>query len=537
MGPTLIQLSISYLLTFVSALVLVYLLSQLQPRCLFDFRHSLSIASQNMAAKENGTRPVTNGAATNGDSSSGIQIIPLKPLDQWRPLENVRSLLFLVVREVLNEEAMREALDRLIRDHLPILGARIELKKSDLAYRLPKTFPPSYRLFEWSSNAVDSSLEDTNLLPRGPQPTSGPSFAPANILEMEKEWTPSNWPIERKYEQPNACLLFVHITKYTNGTIVALNIPHVVCDQLGFASLINAWMNLLNGETPPQFIELPLDALDGPNLSQKELQEKGRYRVLSSREQITKILPFIPGFVRDSKELRKTLFLPIELVDDLRERCMTTVKAKYGQDAAQISNADVISAILAKFAHLDSSPSQMVTLSTSLNMRGRHPALPADRPYLHNALSFAVARMPLAKTPLAEVAYQNRLALNQELQLANIERSLAVTKELYKRGKPLHIVQSMDLSYAITNWCGAWRDINFGPAVMRSGNEKVTAGEMITAVPLVFGHSLERHLPTRFNSQIMCKADGGYWCDFTAIPRRMASVERLLQSDPRLETL
>lgn len=533
----LIQLSISYLPTFASARVVISSLSQSQVHCLFDFNHILSVASPNMAAKQNGKHPVTNGAVTNGDSSGDIQIIPLKPLDQWRPLENVRSLLFLVVREVLNEEAMRESLDRLIRDYLPILGARIELKKSDLAYRLPKSFPPSYRLFEWSSNAVDSSLEDTNLLPRGPQPTSSPSFAPANIPEMEKEWTPSNWPVERKYEKPNAPLLFVHITKYTNGTIVALNIPHAVCDQLGLASMINAWMNVLNGETPPQFVELPLDALDGPSLSQKELRKKGRYRILSSREQVTKILPYIPGFVRDLKELRKTLFLPTELVDDLRERCMGTLKTKYGQDAAQISNADVISAILAKLAYLDSNPSKMVTLSTSLNMRGRHPALPADKPYLHNALSFAVTRMPLAKTPLAEVAYQNRLALNEELQLANIERSLAVTKELYKRGKPLHVVESMDLSYAITNWCGAWRNIDFGPAVMRSENEKVTAGEKITAVPLVFGHSLERHFPTRFNSEIMCKADGGYWCDFTAIPKRMASVESLLKSDPRLETL
>jgi hypothetical protein len=484
-----------------------------------------------MATKTNGKGEVTTNGAIRGD----VQIIPLKPLDQWRPLENVRSLLFLVVRENLDENAMRDSLNRLIRDHLPILGARIEFKKTDLEYCLPNSFPPAYSLFEWTSRTVDSSLEDTNLLPRGPQSDSALSFAPSNIPQMEKEWTPSSWPVERKYEQPNAPLLFVHITKYTNSTVVALNIPHCVSDQLGFASLISAWMSVLKGEAPPEFLELPLDALDGPKLSQKELRKKGTYRILSGREQATKFIPYISEFARFTKEIRRTLFFPTEVVDNLRQLCMDKLKARYGEQAATLSNADVITAILAKFAFLDRNPSKMVTLSTSLNMRGRHPALPADKPYLHNALSFAVARLPIAKTSLAEVAYQNRLAVNEELQLKNIERSLAITKELYKRKYPLHIVEPSDLSYAITNWCGAWRDIDFGPAVVKTGN--LTADANVGAVPLVFGHSLQRNYPTRFNSQIMCKADGGYWCDFTTIPKTMAKVESLLKSDPKLQSL
>jgi hypothetical protein len=486
-----------------------------------------------MAAETNGK----NLVPTNGDIHSEVQLVPLKPLDQWRPLDNIRSLLFLVVRENLNEEAMRDSLDRLIRDHLPILGARIEPKKTDLEYRLPKPFPPAYLLFQWTNNSVTSSLEDINLLPRGPPSTSGPFFAPANIPDMEREWMPSTWPVERKYERPNAPLLFVHITKYTDSTIVALNIPHAVSDQLGFGSMINAWMSILQGEAPPEFLKVSLNALDGPKLSQRELRMKGKYRILSSREQATKLIPFIPSFVRDSKEIRKTLFLPVEFVDGLRERCMGEIKAKYGEEAATLSNNDVITAILAKFAFLGRKTSKMLTLSTTLNIRGRHPALPADKPYLHNGLSFAVSRLPIAKTSLAEVAYKNRLAVNEELQLKNIEHSLAVSKEMYKRKYPLHVVEPSDLSYAITNWSGAWRDIDFGPAVMRQEGRELDASQKIAAVPLVFGQSLLRNFPTRFNSQIMSKADGGYWCDFTAIPKTMADVESLLKSDPKLQTL
>lgn len=486
-----------------------------------------------MATETNGKSPVT----TNGDTRSDVQIIPLKPLDQWRPLVDIRSLLFLVVRENLNEEAMRDSLDRLIREHLPLIGARIELKKSEHEYRPPKPFPPGYLLFEWTNNTIDSSLGDSNLLPQAPQSESAPFFTSSNIPDMEREWTPSTWPVERKFEKPDAPLLFVHITKYTDSTIVALNLPHAVSDQLGFGSMINAWMKLLNGEAPPEFIELSPDALDGPKLSQKELRMKGKYRILSGREQATKIIPFIPGLVRYWKDIRKTLFLPVNLVDDLRERCMVKLKAKYGEEAATLSNADVITAILAKFAFLDQKSSKMVTLSTSLNIRGRHPALPADKPYLHNGLSFVLLRLPVAKTPLMDVAYKNRLAVNEGLKLENIERSLAVTKEMYRRQYPLHAVEPPDLSYAITNWCGAWRELDFGPAVMRKEDSAVDASVKVSAVPLVFGHSLQRHFPTRFSAMIMCKAAGGYWCDFTAIPKTMAKVESLFKSDPKLESL
>lgn len=59
-------------------------------------------------------------------SSSDSKIIPLEPIDQWIPIDNIRTFVFLVVREALNKEAMRDALDRLTRNHLPILGARLE---------------------------------------------------------------------------------------------------------------------------------------------------------------------------------------------------------------------------------------------------------------------------------------------------------------------------------------------------------------------------------------------------------------------------
>jgi hypothetical protein len=41
------------------------------------------------------------------------QLIPLEPVHQWLRINNIRTIVLMVVREVLNEVAMRDALDRL----------------------------------------------------------------------------------------------------------------------------------------------------------------------------------------------------------------------------------------------------------------------------------------------------------------------------------------------------------------------------------------------------------------------------------------
>jgi hypothetical protein len=466
---------------------------------------------------------------------SKSQLIPLEPIDQWMPINNIRTLVFMVVHEILNEDAMRDALDRLIRDHLPILGARIETisRKGDLAYRILDSFPADYKLFEWSNQTIDSSLAAAQVIPQAPQVDSGFAYGPYTIPELEKKWTPSTWPTERKFDKPDTPLLLVHITKYTDATVVSLNLPHAVSDQMGFASLITAWIQVIKGETPAEFLKLEPGALDGlKNPSKQVLREKGKFRIMKKSERIRALLPFLSEFIFHPKEYRRTLFLPVKLVEELRDRHTQTLKRKYGEAVVGITSGDIITALLTKFAYLGCKTRKNVTITTILNGRGRYPALPADKPYLHNCTYQALIQTPNpAIVSLAELAYKHRLAILEGLKLEHVERSWAVTKELWKQKYMIHIVEPGDLSFSCTNWCGAWRDIDFAPAVV---SKETTTGKGATARPLVLGHSLERKYPTRYNTEIMCKSDGGFWCDLTVSSRAWPLLEKLLKSDPRL---
>ncbi|KAI9896503.1 hypothetical protein N3K66_008675 [Trichothecium roseum] len=554
----------------------------------------------------------SNGAATK--RPEGVKVIPLSFRDQYNPIDKIRSLLFFVVRRRLDEGLMRRSLDRLIREHVPILGARLETASSGpdgsggsggsgsgggLEYHLPeKGFPEGYKLFEWSSETVGKTFAEAGVLPPTPAERKEEEETDAekrkkkkkivefypSVPEMEARWTPSSWPRERRQERPGCALLLVHLTRYADATVVSTNLPHAVSDQKGYAALVEAWIEVIKGLKPRPFLDLPPGALMGdleiPVAEMKKRDPRGVYRITSRKERARTALGFALEVVTRPREVRRTLVLDEVLVSRLRDKFNREIAegeekqegdGDGGGGGVKVTNGDVITAILLKFGHLDRQKPKMITHSAAVNLRGRHPSLPdspSSVPYLHNAVTYLVARFPVsASAPRArDVARRNREATLEAVAPPRAERGLAVMREMARRGYMIHICEPGELSFALTNWCGAWRGIDFSAAVEGGGppavgdegggnavnggegSGAVGDGEPVTppepepavpgAAPLVFGHSLERSQPLqRFNCQVMCKADGGYWVDFSCSSKNMALIEALLEKDPGLDTL
>jgi len=122
--------------------------------------------------------------------------------------------------------------------------------------------------------------------------------------------------VERKFDKPDTPLLSVHLTRYTNSTVVAMNLPHAVADQMGFGSLIKAWLLVYRGEQPPPFLDLSQGQLDGPkNVSSKDMRTKGKYRLVSRKEKLEINLGLMLHLMPPSKEERRTLFFPTALIN------------------------------------------------------------------------------------------------------------------------------------------------------------------------------------------------------------------------------
>ncbi|KAL7953096.1 hypothetical protein V8C34DRAFT_297829 [Trichoderma compactum] len=478
----------------------------------------------------------------------GERVIPLSAKDQWRPIHNLRTLVFIVVRDILDDELMRTSLDKLIRNHIPILGARIKPSGADglLQYHLTTPFPDNHQLFSWSTSNIDSTLEEANLVPEH-NPQRGITLL-QDVSVMERHWIPSDWPVRRDQDKPDTPLLLVHLAYYKDATIISLNLPHCVSDQMGFGSLITSWIDVMKGKEPQPFVELPEGGLDGAkDITFKELHKKYEYRLKTKRERAEVLIGLIPELVARPKETRCTIFLPVGIVTGLRDKWRKELKAKYGSDAANITNGDVLVGIVAKFANMHRKTPKKQVVTGPVNLRGYHPLLPKNARYLHNALIFAVSRTAISRSepPTSEIAYGQRLAVLDTLKPDKVERGLAVTRELLRRNTPMHICEPWEFSYGPTNWCNAWHGIEFSAASAHKTGETAESKDSDDAktmdgagsAPIILGQSSERNHPNRLGAFIMSKAEGGYWVDFAAANKGMAAIRALLERDPNLETI
>lgn len=277
------------------------------------------------------------------------KVIPLSAKDQWRPINNIRSLAFIVVRDILDVVFMKESLDKLITEHIPLLSSRIKPSGKDgwLQYHLVSPLPDDYETFGWSVSNVGSTIGETKLIPT--QNSQKRITILPDVTVLESCWIPADWPILRNQDKPETPLLLVHLTYYTDATIVAVSLPHCVSDQLGLGSVISSWTDVMKGKRPLPYINLPEGSLDGDKtISKKELHKKYKFRLKTKTDQAGVLMGLIPELVAHSKETRCTLYFPMEVISEIRSRWQKEIQAKFGTEAANITNGDAISGIVVK---------------------------------------------------------------------------------------------------------------------------------------------------------------------------------------------
>lgn len=283
------------------------------------------------------------------ETKSSETVIPLCAKDQWRPISNIRSLAFIVVRDILDGDFMRESLDKLITEHIPLLGSRIKSSGTDgwLQYHLISPPPDNYKIFGWSVSNVGSTLKESKLVP-DQDSQKGITILP-DVTALESCWIPTDWPILRNQDKPETPLLLVHLTYYIDATIVAVSLPHCVSDQLGLGSVLSSWTDIIKGKEPLPFIDLPEGALEGDKtISKKELRKKYEFRLKTKADRAGVLMGIVPELVIRPKETRCTLYFPIELIAGIRDRWQKEIQEKFGTKAASITNGDAIAGIIVK---------------------------------------------------------------------------------------------------------------------------------------------------------------------------------------------
>lgn len=293
-----------------------------------------------------------NPGSGGGTASLAMDIIPAPLSDQQKPIPDIRTRNFFIVNDCLDEEILKNALDSLVRNHWRKLGARLVPRPSDgrLEYHLPREFADGYTLFSWTSQEYDHSIDKISSLPKATPPENGLALLP-HLGAVESWFRPTDWPLTRKSEHPDAPLLYIHIALFSDATVIGMSCPHSVSDQFGVSKIIKAWLGLVKGEAPPTIKGYDNDIFDNGKLYAdypvEEVFRKGRIRVRRRLEYFLCVLGLVPDLIMNPKEDAYTLFFPRPMVQALREKHAKTLTDKYGSDPG-LTNGDIVSSALLK---------------------------------------------------------------------------------------------------------------------------------------------------------------------------------------------
>ncbi|KAG6158078.1 hypothetical protein E4U10_008017 [Claviceps purpurea] len=481
-------------------------------------------------------RRAQTDAETRTETKNSMEVIPCAAADQVIPVDNIRTRTFFIVEECLDEEALRTALDQLIRKHWRKLGGRLIRRKDKLLeYHIPKAFDKDYVLFNWSTQEYSHSIDKFVPAIRSPPLDKGPQFLPP-LETLDDHFRPSSWPYHRRDDPPDSPLLYVHVSLFPDATVIATSIPHPVVDQMGMANIIKACMGIVQGIDPPAFVGYEGDLLPGQDKAYKdyptsEVCRTGYQRILRTGEYPLILLPLIPDLILHREE-RNLLFLPMQMIRALRDKYSKAL-AEMHSDYTRISDSDVVTALITKLSRMSKKTPRTLCLSQTMNLRGLVPELSPERSagFIHNCLHTSTARFRIdPSTPARDIAYANRKAIEKSRDPRDIEIGMVVEREMVRIRQGSHVCEPFDRSYHVSNWCAAWNDVDFGPIV--KGERKEAGGKPKF---LVLGQSGERWSPLRLSALILSKTEEGYWVQFAASVPAMKLIKKHLADDPTLE--
>ena len=146
-------------------------------------------------------------------------------------------------------------------------------------------------------------------------------------------------------------IMSLHINQFSDVTCVGLFLPHAVVDMMGVGIIIRAWCSIMaddHTDVPPLIVGDPLAKYGAPYPSTqsgvKELRASmvGTTRVWGLRGKIRFYSRVILEMFLSPKERCGLFFIPMSVVDRIREEGMREAMESASGGGAWVSENDVI---------------------------------------------------------------------------------------------------------------------------------------------------------------------------------------------------
>lgn len=325
----------------------------------------------------------------------------------------------------------------------------------------------------------------------------------------------------------------VHVTSFTNATLVGVSWPHTAMDVIGQQAFLHAWSLVLSGKssTVPPVLGAQEDAL--LTLTSDPASSQDAYTLNSQRLAGFGMVKFGARFAWDMltqpASSTRTMCLPAPALAELRLRAQENL-----QSPDFISDGDILAAFLINcISNSLPSPRPMTALH-AMNARFRLPSLiNAQGVYLQNMLvpGFTFIDPETARGGLGNIALDNRRAL---LAQATEPQVLAALRELRKLGDTGTLLFGRPDAVLIpfTDWTKAkfWGTGDFSGAVKGGGDG--AEGRFNGKGKIWFQHCTSRksNQPTRYMVIVLGRDEGGnMWVTLTMPEGAWREVEKGLE--------
>ncbi|RDA87076.1 hypothetical protein CP532_0187 [Ophiocordyceps camponoti-leonardi (nom. inval.)] len=470
------------------------------------------------------------------------------PLHVFDGAEYNRKFISWLMRfnDVLDADRLHDALARLLEiGDWRKLGGRLKLEQSGkLEIHAPKQFSVDRPAVTFTHDHLsDLSIEHHPIACRFPQPTDGPSIHP--ISDVRPFLAPRDYPktlqdmISRDLPQ-----ISLHITSFSDATLVAVAWPHTLMDAIGQQALLRSWSLVLAGreqEVPP-VLGARKDILE--ELEEEESEEERESLALErNRLGLFGSVAMIARFKWDrfwspSLELR-AIYLPGKILRSLQAKAQKQIR-EYSQDddGSFVSEGDVLTAWIAQaISQSRPGPPRPLTLVSFFNARYRLPRLRAETGgvYAQNMtqMSFTFCSPQLAGGELGLLALHHRRQMAEQTSPRQTLSQLRTMRRGIEKGKfDVFFGEANALPVFYNNLAKVdlLKAVDFGPAVLSQGDCRDSRSNPPGTMIMYYNQPVDGSLggPSSFYMLGKDYADN-YWLMGNLLPQAWTRVEEELR--------
>ncbi|KAI1304517.1 hypothetical protein F5Y03DRAFT_384741 [Xylaria venustula] len=440
---------------------------------------------------------------------------------------------------VLDVSKLHDGLTRLIHHgDWRKIGGRLRVRPDGwLEVHVPAEFTKDRPAVQFTSQTFDVAIEEHQIGSQLPKLTDRPSLHAGPRSFDSFNPIPDVPEALRDYIYSDRPILRLHVTSFTNSTLVTIIWPHAIAGGLGISEIISAWSKTLhNDEETPKLLGTRSDILDGVGTEKDDVPP---YHLGPSEIKGWGFLKFVVGMIwsviTHPQVESRAICLPRQFLSQLRESCLRELQAAHpGEDAPFLSEGDVLEAWGSRFvakAHGGEYPALIIT---SLDIQSRlNVPWGKDGVYVQNTAGCVYTSIEpeiLLRRPLGELAHVirksiQRAATDEQIRAQlRIFRSLGHTKTIPLFGRPdAHLM-------SFSNWTkfGIFKGADFSPAIVPSSSLSPTDSGNTPVGKPTYMHcqALGENKLLRNAFNITGKDwDGNYWITAFFYPEDWAKLE------------